>query len=202
MLESTVKSSALTENLEAYRARIDTIGRALNTPSSAPAPHNRRLSASSVRRSDALLAPSAARIPSSASRRIVRARIRLATLEHAITNTSTCSQEHQQNCSGVGRDLIAQLHGADLEMSLRRIVFVVVLYHRCVNRIQLCTGLLDGHTRRQASEQLRHAVHASGHHRRRQMMRAGYDIRDDFRIRRIRYRRLQDADIVPVVAGP
>ncbi len=88
MLESTVRSSARTENREAYRDRIATIGRALITPSNAPAPHNKRLSASSTRRNDAVLAPSAARIDSSPSRRTVRARIKLATFEHAIINTN------------------------------------------------------------------------------------------------------------------
>ena len=88
MLESTVRSSARTEKRAAYRARMATIGRALSTPSVAPAPQSSRLSASSVRRSALRLAPSAARIASSPSRRTVRERIRLATLEHAMTNTS------------------------------------------------------------------------------------------------------------------
>ena len=51
----------------------------------APAPHSSTLSASSVRRSAPALAPSAARTASSPSRRTDRARIRLATFEHAIT---------------------------------------------------------------------------------------------------------------------
>ena len=51
----------------------------------APAPHRTRLSASSVRRSAAAEAPSAARIASSPSRRTDRARIRLATFEQAMT---------------------------------------------------------------------------------------------------------------------
>ena len=87
-LLSTLKSSARTEKREAYRARMATIGCALITPSSAPALQSRRLSASSMRRSAPLLAPSAARIASSPSRRTVRVRIKLATLEHAMMNTS------------------------------------------------------------------------------------------------------------------
>ena len=87
-LESTVRSSARTEKREAYRARIATIGRALSTPSAAPALQSTRLSANSVRRNVPVPAPSAARIASSPSRRTVRARTRLATLEHAMTNTS------------------------------------------------------------------------------------------------------------------
>ena len=61
---------------------------AISTPSAAPAPHSSRLSASSVRRSAPVLAPSAARIASSPSRRTERARIRLATFEHAMTKIS------------------------------------------------------------------------------------------------------------------
>ncbi len=88
MLESTVRSSARTEKREAYRARMSTIGRALSTPSVAPAPQSRRLSASKTRRSAPVVAPSAARIDSSPSRRTVRDRIKLATFEHAMTKTS------------------------------------------------------------------------------------------------------------------
>ena len=65
------------------------MGRALNTPSVAPAPHNRRLSANSVRRNAPVLAPRAARIESSPSRRMVRARMRLAMFEQAMTKTKT-----------------------------------------------------------------------------------------------------------------
>ena len=60
----------------------------MRTPSAAPAPQSSTLSASSVRRSAPAPAPSAARIASSPSRRTERARIRLATFEHAITKTS------------------------------------------------------------------------------------------------------------------
>jgi hypothetical protein len=57
----------------------------MRTPRIAPAPQSTRLSASSVRRSALVPAPSAARIASSPSRRTERARIRLATFEHAMT---------------------------------------------------------------------------------------------------------------------
>ncbi len=87
-LASTVRSSARTEKRAAYRARIATIGCAIVTPSAAPAPQSSRLSASRARRSAHVLAPSAARTASSPSRRTDRARIRLATFEQAMTNTS------------------------------------------------------------------------------------------------------------------
>ncbi len=124
MLESTAKSSALTENLDAYRARIDTIGPALKIPSSAPAPHNKRLSDSSVRRSiTPLLAPSAAQNAEDSplpSHRPGQNQIG-DVFEHAMhEHQQAGSHENQQNRSGIRRDLIAQLNGADLEMRLCR----------------------------------------------------------------------------------
>ena len=50
-----------------------------------------------MRRSAPVLAPSAARIASSPSRRTVRVRIRLATLEHAMTKTSTDAASSTSN---------------------------------------------------------------------------------------------------------
>ena len=87
-LESTVTSSARTENREAYCASTATIGRATSTPRAAPTPHSSRLSTSSVRRRAPAVAPSEARMASSPSRRTERARMRFATFEHAMTNTS------------------------------------------------------------------------------------------------------------------
>ena len=54
----------------------------------APAPHSTRLSASSVRLSAPAFAPRAARTASSPSRRTERARIRFATFEQAMMNTT------------------------------------------------------------------------------------------------------------------
>ncbi len=87
-LASSVRSRARTENRAAYRPSTDTIGWAISTPTIAPVTHTTRLSASNVFLSAALLAPRAARIASSDSRRTDRARIRFATFEQAITNTS------------------------------------------------------------------------------------------------------------------
>ena len=87
-LASSVRSRARTEKRAAYRASTATIGCAIATPSSAPLPQSSTLSASSVRRSVDALAPSAARTASSDSRRTLRARIRFATFEQAMTNTS------------------------------------------------------------------------------------------------------------------
>ena len=85
---SSVRSSARTENLEAYRDRTDTIGCAMTMPRTAPLPQRTRLSASSVRRSALRLAPSALRTANSGSRFTLRASTRFATFEHAITKTS------------------------------------------------------------------------------------------------------------------
>ena len=82
------------------RRRRATSGRASSTPSTAPAPQSTRLSASSVRRSAPWLAPSAARTASSPSRRTERARIRLATFEQAMTNTTRGGgEQHEQDRS-------------------------------------------------------------------------------------------------------
>ena len=66
---------------------VATIGRAMTMASAAPALQSSRLSASSVRRSATMPAPSAARTTSSPSLRTERARIRLATFEHATMKT-------------------------------------------------------------------------------------------------------------------
>ena len=87
------------------------------TPRMAPAPQSSRLSASSVRRSAPALAPSAARIASSPSRRTERARIRLATFEHAMTKTSAEAASSTSSTVRAGDDdLIAQADGVDAEV--------------------------------------------------------------------------------------
>ena len=101
-VSSTVTSSARTEKRAAYRATIETIGCASTTPRIAPAPHNTRLSASSVRRKAPLLAPSAARTASSPSRRTDRARIRLAMFEHAITKTTAAAASSTSRIARAG----------------------------------------------------------------------------------------------------
>ena len=78
---STTMNGTITFNTE-------NIGPAITTPRTAPVPQSRRLSARRVRRNVALPAPNAARTASSDSRRTVRARMRLATFEHAITKTN------------------------------------------------------------------------------------------------------------------
>src|SRR5882724_1874917 len=88
MLKSSVISVARTEKREAYRASKFTIGTAMSTPANPPLPHKIKLSASSERRIAAGVAPSAERIANSDSLRTVRARIRFATFEHAITNNN------------------------------------------------------------------------------------------------------------------
>ena len=116
--QSTLGSTRDVERADGESRRItgnnrDQSGRASATPSTAPAPQRTRLSASSVRRSAPGPAPSAARTASSPSRRTERARIRLATFEHAMTNTSAGrAKQHEQNRSRGGRDLIAELRYA------------------------------------------------------------------------------------------
>ena len=68
------------------------------------------------------------------------------------------------------------------------------LDHRAVRRAQLGARRVEIGAGREPAEQLRHPVHAAGHHRRRQVMRAGHDVGDDLGLRRIRHRRLEHAD--------
>ena len=68
-----------------------------------------------------------------------------------------------------------------------------MLLHACPrgpsrNSARACSRVAP---RREPAEQLRHPVDPPGHHRCRQMMRAGHDVGDDFGFRRIRHRGLQ-----------
>ena len=58
-------------------------------------------------------------------------------------------------------------------------------HHRGVRRLQLGARRSQGRARRQPPEELRHPMHAAGHHRRRQVMRTGDDVRDELGLRRI-----------------
>ena len=117
MLESTVTSSARTEKRAAYRDSTATIGlRDQHAEDRAGAAEQQTLGEQRAAQR-AAPAPSAARTASSPSRRTERARIRLATFEHAITNTSAGrGEQHQQHRSGRRRDLVAQQHGVDAEV--------------------------------------------------------------------------------------
>ena len=194
-LESTVRSSARTEKRDAYRARIATIGRAISTPENAPAPQSSRLSASSVRRSAPVLAPSAARIASSPSRRTDRARIRFATFEQAMMKISADAASSTSSTVRA-RDVIwsrsrtasirkSAFGGYDSGCSFTIAPWTVRSSARAASRVA------PGASRPNSSV-IRWT--RPGHHRRRKMMRAGDDVGDDFGFRRIRHRRLQHAD--------
>ena len=66
--------------------------------------------------------------------------------------------------------------------------------HAGVNRAQLRARLLDIRSGLQPAEELRHPMHAPVLHRRRHVMRARDDVRDQLRFRGIGHRRLEDAD--------
>ena len=103
-------------------------------------------------------------------------------------------EQHEQDGPRGRRDLVAQLHRVDAEVAALRIRIRMLRDHRAVHRAQLRAHLLQRGVRRQPSEQLRHPVHAPILHRRRQMMRAGHQVRNDLRLRRIRHRRFEHAD--------
>ena len=161
----------------------------------APAPHSSRLSARSVRRSAPALAPSAARIASSPSRRTERARIRLATFEQATTKTSAEAASSTSSTVRAGDDdLIAQADRVDAEVRLRRIRLGMLLDDRAVHGAQLGARRFEVDARRQPAEELGHPVHAPVDHRRVEMVRAGHHVGDDLGFLRIGHRRLEDAD--------
>ena len=142
-----------------------------------------------------MLAPSAARTASSPSRRTERARIRLATFEQAMTNTTAGGgEQHEQDRPRRRGDLIAQRRDAQLDVGLRRVRLGVLAHHGGVHRGQLGARRFERRPGRQAAEELRHPVRALGDHRRAEVMRAGHHVRDDLGVGRIRHRRLEDAD--------
>ena len=63
-----------------------------------------------------------------------------------------------------------------------------------MHRLELGARRFQFCARRKPAEELRHPMLAAGHHRRRQMMRAGDDVGDELGLGRIRHGRLEDAD--------
>src|ERR1700685_4279652 len=145
-----------------------TIGCALTTPMAAPAPHSRRLSANSMRRNAPLLAPSATRTASSPSRRTVRARIRLATLEHAMMKTSPDAASSTSS-TVLAPDVIS-------------------------SRSNFSPSLIEGDSGSQTAENLSHAMDAASDHGCGKMMRAGDHVGNNFGIFRIWYAGLENAN--------
>src|SRR5690348_17910935 len=85
------------------------------TASTAPLAQSRTLSASNVRRSAPVPAPSAARIASSPSRRTDRARIRFATFEHATMNTSPDAASSMSRIVRAGEIIRSEEHTSELQ---------------------------------------------------------------------------------------
>ena len=187
MLESTVRSSARTENRDAYRARIATMGRALSTPSAAPAPQSRRLSASRTRRSAAVLAPSAGPNHQLA---FAANRPRQNQVGHIGTgddeDQSRRGQQHPKHGPGFGRNLVAQKHRVNAEVRLRRIRLGMLFHDGAVCRPELGAGLFQRRAGGQPAKQLGHAMDPARHHRRRQVVWTGHHVGDDLGFGRIR----------------
>src|SRR5438270_10192625 len=59
------------------------------------------------------------------------------------------------------------------------------LGHRRVDRAQLNTSLIEGHTRSEATEKFGHAMHTAGDHGRGEVVGAGNDVADNFSILRV-----------------
>ncbi len=94
-------------------------------------------------------------------------------------------EQHQQHGPRAGRNLVAQAHGVDAEIAVRRIGFGMLLHHGGVDRAQLGAGLFERRAGGEAAEQLGHAMDAAGDHGGREMMRAGDDVGDDLGFGRI-----------------
>ena len=125
----------------------------------------------------------------------VRARIRFATFEQAITNTRPDAASSTSSTVRA-RDVIwSRRRTASMRKSaFLRIRLGVFLDDGAVNGPQLGSRRLEVGARRETAEQLRHPVFAPGDHRRRQVVRAGHDVGDQFGFGRVGDRRLEDAD--------
>src|SRR5262245_13930898 len=70
----------------------------------------------------------------------------------------------------------------------------MLLLDRGVNCLQLAASLFEGCSGSQAAKELGHAMHAACNHCRREMMRAGDDVGDDFGVLRLRDAGLEHTD--------
>ena len=149
-----------------------------------------------MRRSAPVLAPSAARIESSPSRRTVRARIRLATFEHAMMKTRP---EAARRTSSTVRapEVIwsrSSLRANAVVRRCRRIGFGMFLHHGRVNGAQFGASLVESGAGSELAEELGHAMDAARDHRGGKMVRAGDDVGDNLGVRGIWDRGFKDAD--------
>src|ERR1035438_5857470 len=162
------------------------MGRALSTPSAAPAPQSRRHSAKRTRRSAAVLAPSAARITSSPSRRIVRAKIRLATLEQAMMKTNPDAASSTQSTvraldviwsrrstASMRKSALTQKHRVNAEVRLDGVRLGMLLQDGAMCRLEVGAGLFQCGAGGQPAKQLSHAMDPARHHGRRKVVWAG-----------------------------
>jgi hypothetical protein len=103
-------------------------------------------------------------------------------------------EQDEEHRSRVRRDLIPQPLRVDLEVGPRRVRLGVFVEEGAVYGAQLGARRLEIRAGRKAAEQLRHPMGAASHHRRRQVVRARDDVRDDLGFGRIGHRWLEDAD--------
>ncbi len=124
------------------------------------------LSAKSERRSAAVVAPNAERTASSDSRRTVRASTRLATFEHAITN-SRPEAANSTHKIVLARELIWSCMRVDIdfEMAPGLVHLRMCGQHGRVGRAQLRPRRVEIRARSEPGEHLGHAMFATGHHR-------------------------------------
>ena len=103
-------------------------------------------------------------------------------------------EQHEQDRPCRRRNLIAQRADTQPHGGPRRVGVGMLAHHCFVRGRQLRARVLDRGAWREAAEQLRHPVCATGDHQRAEMVRARDDVGDDLRVGGIRHRRLEDTD--------
>src|SRR2546422_1032922 len=95
---------------------------------------------------------------------------------------SGSGEENEEDGPGARGDLVAKQLGPDLEVRFGRICFGMLLGHGPVDGAQLGASLIEGGTGSKTGKELRHAMDAAGDHGCREVVRAGDDVGDDFRL--------------------
>src|SRR5216684_5273758 len=103
-------------------------------------------------------------------------------------------KKNKENGSSAGSDLLTEEFGVDLEMRLGRIGVGMILDHRAVDGAKLGASLLEIYTGSEAAEEFGHAMDTAGDHGSGEMVGAGNNVGNDFRIRGIGDRGFEDAD--------
>src|SRR5713101_7133891 len=103
-------------------------------------------------------------------------------------------KKNKENGSSAGSDLLTEEFGVDLEMRLGRIGVGMILDHRAVDGAKLGASLLEIYTGSEAAEEFGHAMDTAGDQGSGEMVGAGNNVGNDFSVRGIWDRGLEDAN--------